>query len=79
MGHIMAELILRDADGVEVGRREMVAQERFDLYERCRERECLDHNGKRFRLITVAWDRVAEQCLCLVECQGYVPVDYCDC
>jgi hypothetical protein len=71
----MAELILRNANGVEVARRPMVPQERYDLYQLCRDRECLvDHAGKRFTLITVAWERGAEQCICQVRYESDGPV-----
>jgi hypothetical protein len=74
----MAELILRDTNGQEVCRRPMEPQERYDLYARCRDRECLEHAGLRYTLITVAYDRAAEQCLCQVRCEGYGSAAYCD-
>jgi hypothetical protein len=62
----MAELILRDADGVEVGRRPMQAHERYGLYEQCRDHQLFQHAGEQYTLITVAYDRTAEQCICIV-------------
>jgi hypothetical protein len=62
----MAELILRDADGVEVGRRPMAPEHRFTLYEQCRDRQLFQHAGQQYTLITVAYDRTAEQCICTV-------------
>jgi hypothetical protein len=62
----MAELILRDADGVEVGRRAMQPGERYGLYEQCRDRQLFHHAGQQYTLLTVAYDRTAEQCICTV-------------
>jgi hypothetical protein len=68
----MAELILRDTNGQEVCRRPMEPQERYGVYAQCRDHECLQHAEKQYRIVTVIWDRVTEQCICCVTCEGDV-------
>lgn len=60
----MAQLILRDGDGREVGQREMDPGERLAYYRAWDRHDLITHEGKQYRIRTVAW-RVPEETLVL--------------
>lgn len=72
----MAELILIDLDGHEVGRRPVEASERLFFYRAWDTHDQISFDGKRYVIHTVAW-RVPEQDLVLgVRFEGWAP--FCD-
>jgi hypothetical protein len=72
----MAELILRDEDGHEVGRRSMPPDERLFFYQAYQTNDLISFDGKRYRIKTVAW-LVPEHDLVLgVRFDSWAP--YCD-
>jgi hypothetical protein len=60
----MSQLILIDKEsGLEVGRRDMAPQERYQLYHDCSEHERLTYDAKEYTLHTVAWQVPDENCV----------------
>lgn len=74
----MAELILRDAEGHEVGRRPMEPQERYVYYQAWSQHDLVPFDGKRYKLHSVAWRKPSEDCILLVSFDSDEPVMYCD-
>jgi hypothetical protein len=75
----MHELILRDKDGKEIGRRHMEPSERYAMYQAYSEGELFSWNGSRYQIHSVAWRKPEADCILLVSFDSYEPVEYCDC
>jgi hypothetical protein len=71
----MAQLILCDAEGHEIGRREMASSERLAYYEAWNRHDLIAFNGKQYLIQTVAWLIQDEQCICRVTDEGYLSGD----
>ena len=71
----MALLIVRNGDGVELGRREMHPIERFALYRACSTRELFRWGHGQFVVNTVAWRLPEEHCLLGVTFDSWAPVE----
>ena len=74
----MAQLILRNAEGFEGGRRVMHASERYAVYRDFNAPEPIEYAGRRYRLLSVAWLSKTDECICGVVDEGDVPVMYAD-
>lgn len=66
----MAELILRNRDGIEIWRQPMEAVTRFGIYELLRQGQPLEINGASYHLDTVAWRQPEGALICQVS--GFV-------
>ncbi len=74
----MGQLILYNAEGVEVGRRAMDPSERYVYYRACASHDLIAHAGMQYRVLTVAWKVPQEELTLQVVCEGPVPVVYVD-
>jgi hypothetical protein len=70
----MAQLILCTAEGLELVRRPMEPSERYALYRLFSASDYLEHAGRCYRLLSVAWKLPEEDCICRVRDEGYIPV-----
>jgi hypothetical protein len=74
----MSQLILRDADGVNVGCRVMEAHERLFFYRAWDTHDLISFEGKRYLIKTVAWRMPEEDLVLSVIFDSWEPPPYCD-